>query len=144
MNLYYIDITFNILIMSYQDWNPVIFHKKTKKTVSDRERVRQGTAWQAIKRPGAGKNSNSGTGVYTKIQRDALNNDGEPQRIKKIDKSISRKIQQARSQQKMSRKQLAQKANEKETVIADYENGKAIPNSRLISKLERILKTKLR
>ena len=131
---------------NYQDWTPVVFHKKqrSKKSVSDSERVRHEVSCQAVKRPGAGKNSHNGTGTYTKVQREALNNDGEPQRIKKIDKSIARKIQQARAQQKMTRKQLAQKSNEKETVIADYENGKAIPNSKLISKLERILKTKLR
>lgn len=132
--------------MSHQDWNPVVFHKKTrtKSTVSDKERIQNGVNAQAVKKVGAGKNLNNNTGAYTKVQRQALDNDGQPHRIKKIDKSISQKIQKARAELKMTRKQLAQKANEKETVIADYENGKAIPNHKLISKLERILKTKLR
>ena len=33
--------------------------------------------------------------------------------------------------------------NEKKSVITDYENGKAIPDNQIISKLEAVLKTKL-
>jgi putative transcription factor len=39
----------------------------------------------------------------------------------------------------MNQQQLAQAVNEKQSVIADYEAGRAIPNPQIISKLERAL-----
>lgn len=44
----------------------------------------------------------------------------------------------------MGQKDLAQKVNEKPSVIQDYESGKAIPNPQVLGKLERTLKVKLR
>ena len=45
---------------------------------------------------------------------------------------------------KFSQKDVAQKVNEKPSVIQDYESGKAIPNPQILSKLERVLGVKLR
>jgi putative transcription factor len=45
---------------------------------------------------------------------------------------------------KLSQKDVAQKINEKPSVIQDYESGKAIPNPQVLSKLERVLGVKLR
>ena len=45
---------------------------------------------------------------------------------------------------KLSQKDVAQKVNEKPSVIQDYESGKAIPNPQILSKLERVLGVKLR
>lgn len=53
-------------------------------------------------------------------------------------------VQAARKDLEMTQKDLATKANEKPTVISDYESGKAIPSPQVLSKLERILKVKLR
>lgn len=44
----------------------------------------------------------------------------------------------------MSQKDLAQKVNEKPSVIADYEASRAIPNPQILGKLERTLGVKLR
>jgi len=44
---------------------------------------------------------------------------------------------------KMSQKQLATLINEKPQVIAEYENGKAIPNGQIIVKIEKKLGCKL-
>ena len=57
--------------------------------------------------------------------------------------NIQNAIKQARLNIKMSQKDLAQKLNVKVDVIIDYENGKAIPNNEFISKIEKILITKL-
>ena len=38
---------------------------------------------------------------------------------------------------------IATKINEKPQVIGEYENGKAIPNGQIISKMERVLGVKL-
>jgi len=53
-------------------------------------------------------------------------------------------MQTARMDLKLSQKDVAQKINEKPSVLQDYESGKAIPNAQILSKLERVLGVKLR
>jgi putative transcription factor len=60
-----------------------------------------------------------------------------------VNKSLSKAIQQARIAKKMTQKELATAINEKPQVIAEYENGKAIPNGQIIVKIERKLGCKL-
>jgi len=62
----------------------------------------------------------------------------------KVAPSVGRAIQTARMELKLSQKDVAQKVNEKPSVIQDYESGKAIPNPQVLSKLERVLGVKLR
>jgi putative transcription factor len=45
---------------------------------------------------------------------------------------------------KLSQKDVAQKINEKPSVLQDYESSKAIPNAQILGKLERALGVKLR
>ena len=44
----------------------------------------------------------------------------------------------------LTQKDVAQKINEKPSVLQDYEAGKAIPNPQILGKLERVLGVKLR
>ena len=44
----------------------------------------------------------------------------------------------------MNRKELAQMISEKESVVTEYENGRAVPNQAILSKMEKALNTKLR
>jgi putative transcription factor len=60
-----------------------------------------------------------------------------------VPKTLSKAIQQARMAKKMTQKDLATAINEKPQVIAEYENGKAIPNGQIIVKIERKLGCKL-
>jgi putative transcription factor len=53
-------------------------------------------------------------------------------------------MQSARMELKLSQKDVAQKINEKPSVLQDYESGKAIPNAQILAKLERTLGVKLR
>ena len=53
-------------------------------------------------------------------------------------------MQTARMELKLSQKDVAQKINEKPSVLQDYESGKAIPNPQILGKLERVLGVKLR
>merc|ERR550539_1584869 len=62
---------------------------------------------------------------------------------KTVNRSLSKAIQQARMAKKMTQKELATAINEKPQVIAEYENGKAIPNGQIIVKIERKLACKL-
>jgi len=64
----------------------------------------------------------------------------------KIDLSVGKAMAQARQAKEpaMSQKDLATKVNEKQSVINDYESGRAVPNQQLLTKLERALGVKLR
>ncbi|KAK0197454.1 multi protein bridging factor 1-domain-containing protein [Armillaria mellea] len=62
----------------------------------------------------------------------------------KIPPSVGRAMQSARMDLKLSQKDVAQKINEKPSVLQDYESGKAIPNPQILGKLERALGVKLR
>jgi len=62
----------------------------------------------------------------------------------KVAPSVGRAIQDARLELKLSQKDVAQKVNEKPSVIQDYESSKAIPNAQILGKLERVLGVKLR
>lgn len=61
----------------------------------------------------------------------------------KISTELKTAIQQARLAQKLSQKDLAAKMAIPHTIINSYENGTAIPNNAFISKLEKVLNTKL-
>ena len=52
-------------------------------------------------------------------------------------------IQKSRTEKKMSQKELAQKLNIDSKIIQLYECGKAIPDNKLMIKLEKILNIKL-
>lgn len=71
------------------------------------------------------------------------NEDCDSNKLLKITNELKLSIQQARVNKKLSQKQLANLLGCQQTVINQYENGKAIPNNHFISKLERILNVKL-
>jgi putative transcription factor len=62
----------------------------------------------------------------------------------KVSFSMKMKIQKARMEKKMTQKELAQSIQVKPQVINEYESGKAIPDSGIINKLQRVLGKKLR
>ncbi|KAJ1894864.1 multiprotein-bridging factor 1 [Kickxella alabastrina] len=57
---------------------------------------------------------------------------------------VGKAISAARLRLGLTQKDLATKINEKNSVINDYENARAIPNQQILGKLERILGVKLR
>jgi len=62
----------------------------------------------------------------------------------KVSPSVGKAIQIARQEKQLSQKDVAQKINEKPSVLQDYESSKAIPNAQILGKLERVLGVKLR
>ena len=68
---------------------------------------------------------------------------GEGGNIKKVDNDIRQKILKARNAKGLSQKHLANSINEKQSLIAQYENGSAIPNPAILLKLEKKLGVKL-
>jgi len=73
-----------------------------------------------------------------------LDEQDEAGKLPEVGLSLGKLIQQARMAKSMTQKQLATLINEKSIVVADYEQGKAIPNNQILGKLERKLGVKLR
>ena len=108
--------------MNHQDWKPVIFNKPKKKiVVKNKKKVLSDDQIRKIK----------------------LDNDNEVHKIEKVSMDFRKEMQKARCAKNMTQKQLAQKLNLKQTIIANYEQGKAVPNNYIITKIERALGVKL-
>jgi putative transcription factor len=94
------------------------------------------------KRHGAGSNSSAHSGATVMSAR-KLDEATDAGTLVRVDKDLSKAIQQARMAKKMTQKDLATAINEKPQVVGEYESGKAIPNPAIILKLERKLGVKL-
>ncbi|KAF9586534.1 multiprotein-bridging factor 1 [Lunasporangiospora selenospora] len=57
---------------------------------------------------------------------------------------VGQAIAKARIEIKLNQKELGIRVNEKQSVINDYEAGRAVPNQQILGKLERALGVKLR
>jgi putative transcription factor len=73
-----------------------------------------------------------------------LENETDELQHKKVNTEVKKAIMQGRLAKKLTQAQLAQQINEKPQIIQEYESGKAIPDQKILSKLERILGVKLR
>ncbi|KZT74215.1 MBF1-domain-containing protein [Daedalea quercina L-15889] len=116
---------------------------KVTRTTSDLNAARRtGAVVATDKKVTAGTNK---AHVGTDHQRIAkLDRENEVAPPPKVLPSVGKAIQTARMEKQFSQKDLAQKVNEKPSVIQDYESSKAIPNPQILSKLERVLGVKLR
>ncbi|KAJ3452648.1 endothelial differentiation-related factor 1 [Anaeramoeba flamelloides] len=127
--------------MSYgqQDWGVVKIGQRKSRTNNKKPTKKQK---QEAMRTGnvevRKKNNNEGRKMYQ------LENDNEVRKHQTLGVSVGRKILQARNAKKITQKQLAQQCSVKVTVINDYERGKAIPDNRLLTRMERILGVSLR
>lgn len=135
--------TFNV--GSGQDWDSVnvgrstVARPKPKTNAAISSLKRAGLMTSEIRySTGANKSAHSATTMSARKLEET-----EELKHNKVDRSLSKAIQQARMAKKMTQKELATAINEKPQVIAQYENGKAIPNGQLIVKIERKLGCKL-
>ncbi|THH15600.1 hypothetical protein EW146_g4908 [Bondarzewia mesenterica] len=140
--------------MSNVDWDSklVVGHKakapKVTRTTSDLNDFlctaarRAGAVVATDKKTTAGNNkAHQGTDHQRIAKLDRENEVAPPP---KVSQNVGRAMQQARMDLKLSQKDVAQKINEKPSVLQDYESGKAIPNPQILGKLERTLGVKLR
>lgn len=129
---------------NHQDWDPVILHKKgTKQTPQSKdaqiaENVRNNTQSTFQPKYNASKNTQNPSVSTHKY------NDDEIPKVKQISHDFKVNLMNARQAKGWTQKELAQRINEKQTLIAEYESGKAIPNPSIINKMERVLITRLR
>jgi len=95
-----------------------------------------------LTKPNTGSKS---TTTNTRNTTNTTKNHSETQDIvlKKPSLDFQKALQQARLSQKMTQKDLALKAGIQLNILQGYENGKEIPSNLIISKLEKLLNTKL-
>merc|ERR1712093_654381 len=105
----------------------------------------------SARRTGAAIDTDKKSGVGNKSHADpnhqriaALDRKDDPTPPPTVSADVGKAMQNGRKALEMTQKDLAQKSNEKPTVIADYEAGRAIPSPQILAKLEKILKVKLR
>ncbi len=65
-------------------------------------------------------------------------------KLKTVSVDLKNQIQQARQAKGMTQKDLANKINEKQTVVSDYESGKAVPDPKVLSKMSKALGVQLK
>ncbi len=131
----------NANTVNTQDWTPVVIKKNqkinTKNATEVNRAIQQGVAIETVKKHNAGGNKNDSNNVNSaKLEK---YDEDETIKIKHVSYEIAQKIQQGRLAKKMTRKDLAQRLNVKESVIAEYETGKAIPNGQLLARIRTIL-----
>jgi len=103
---------------------------------------RTGAVLSTDKKVTAGSNK---AHVGTDHQRIAkLDRENEVAPPAKIAPTVGKTISSRRAELKLTQKDVAAKINEKQSVLQDYESGKAIPNPQILGKLERALGVKLR
>jgi putative transcription factor len=128
--------------MSHQDWETVTL----KKTHSQKTRgMSQAQAITMGKRDGIIETQKRTTGGGAKAHRLEEHGRGDDDSfvVKKVDKSLSKAIAQARNAKKMTQKQLGAAICENPKIVQDYESGKAIPSGQILAKLDKALGTRL-
>ncbi|EMR10062.1 hypothetical protein PNEG_01813 [Pneumocystis murina B123] len=115
----------------------------TIRTINEiNEARRLGILVNIEKKFSAGSNKAHKTTESQKITKIDRENDIVP--IKTSGREVGLAISKARQEKNIKQSELAQKINEKVSVINDYENGKAIPNQQILAKMEKVLGVKLR
>jgi DNA-binding transcriptional regulator YiaG len=113
--------TYTEAAYEYVDYTPKILRK------------RQGsnTKTGSGRKPGT-----SGNGGFHKSKEQQIEEMADKGIDNKVGHAIGKKIQQARAKKNIKRKDFAKSLNVKESVIADYESGKANKDGRLLSRIK--------
>merc|ERR1719230_464398 len=129
-----------------QEWEPVVWHKQAPKGKASKssEEVnaarRTGGLVDTSTKFNAGTNRSAHSIVASAKK---LDENTEACKHNTVSHEFKMALQQARLAKKMSQQALATAVNEKNTVINEYESGKAIPNGAIINKLNRALGVRL-
>ncbi|VDK52590.1 unnamed protein product [Anisakis simplex] len=114
---------------------------KTLKTTAELNAAqRRGVAIETSKKMMAGGNRQHTVDKNTA----RLDEETEELHHERVSLTLGKVLQQARQAKEWTQKDLATRVNEKPQVVAEYENGKAVPNQQILSKMERALGVKLR
>ena len=111
--------------MSHQDWTPVVFNKKSN---DENEKGKPTTT---------SSSSLSNVGVYKAAS------DDDVKKTKYVSKNTSQAIMSARSEKKMTQKELAQKCSMDVSIINEIERGTCVYNATHVNKIQSVLGVKI-
>ena len=114
--------------MSHQDWTPVVFNKKS----NDGKDTGKPSSSSS-----SSSSSLSNVGVYKAAS------DDDVKKTKYVSKSTSQAIMSARSEKKMTQKELAQKCNMDVSIINEIERGACVYNATHVNKIQSVLGVKI-
>lgn len=128
-------------MQNYQDWNVVTWNKtgEKKKNESDNQYINRIKKTDSSLVSTINKNSGNKQTEVDNLKLRKIEAEEETFIIPKVSLSMGKKIAQLRCEKKMTQKDLAFKLCLNVKIIQDYENSKAIPNSNIINKLEKVL-----
>lgn len=128
-------------MQNYQDWNVVSWNKtgEKKKNESDNQYINRIKKTDSSLVSTINKNSGNKQTEVDNLKLRKIEAEEETFIIPKVSLSMGKKIAQLRCEKKMTQKDLAFKLCLNVKIIQDYENSKAIPNSNIINKLEKVL-----
>ena len=113
-----------------QDWETVVLRGKGKNVDAKK------------KRDGETETRGKFDGTKSSAMR-KLDDATEVVKPQRINPKIKERIVQARTVNKISQKELAQRCQVQPTIVQQYENGKAKADVNVLRKMERVLKVKL-
>jgi putative transcription factor len=115
--------------MSHQDWTPVVFNnnKSDKKSNSENPSTSSSSSTSSL----------SNVGVYKAAS------DDDVKKTKYVLKATSQAIMSARSEKKITQKELAQKCNMDVSIINEIERGACVYNAAHINKIQSVLGVKI-
>ena len=111
--------------MEHQDFRVITIGSKDKKKANLNKQI--------VK-----KNISNSNNIYN-VNATKLENSDEIQ-LKYVDRNVVKKIIQARTLQKISQQDLANKLNVRKSVVTELESGKMLKNNQFISKVKKALR----
>lgn len=130
---------------STQDWEVVTIRKRTQPTTKKNtlvSAIREGKPVDLTVKHDSGKNKQTSHTTPSNIARKL--DEEEIPKLPQVSTQLRSNIQSARQAKNMTQKELAQRINEKPSLISQYESGHAVPSNAIIDKLERALGVRLR
>lgn len=137
---------------SGQDWEPQVYNFQQRqqqqearpRTLNERDasRAQQNGQSVAVQRKEHQQLNQQKATAGANAKK--LDEDNDTLKIKKVDPQLRVRIQKARQELNWTQQDLAQKISERVTVVNEYESGKAIPEERIIVKMEKALCMHLR
>lgn len=120
-----------------QDWEPVVLRKKTTgkpKTAAALDKAQREGKVEVVERFDHGNKQS-----HAPVNARKLEEETEDFKHVHVTHEFRMALQKARQEKKMTQADLAKAIAVKPSVIQEYENGKAIPDPAIISKLNRVL-----
>ncbi|ESL10479.1 hypothetical protein TRSC58_01788 [Trypanosoma rangeli SC58] len=138
-------------IMTGQDWEPQVFNFQNKNNTNKKPgRVSESEANRVLQRGGnldvIKKEYFHANAQKTDLGANAkrLDEDSDTLRVKRVDNTLRINIQRARQAKGWTQQDLARNIAERAGVVTEYENGKAVPEERVLVKMEKALGVHLR